>query len=95
MPGTSLKESDITLEPTLNYTRDGINLYLYNRGNTGNAIFYNVTVHGYLVKTTTVTPTARIADEDISGGEPQTNAALLTEQGGYILKEDGGKILLE
>lgn len=64
------KESDITLEPTYGYTRDGMNLYLYNSGNTGIAIFYNITIHGYLVKSTTQTPTARIADEDISGGEP-------------------------
>ena len=64
------KESDIVLEQTLNYTRNGTNLYLYNEGSTGEAYFYNVTVHGYLIKTSTVLPTSRAADEDISGGEP-------------------------
>lgn len=64
------KESDIVLEQTLNYTRNGTNLYLYNEGSTGEAYFYNVTVHGYLIKTTTVLPTSRAADEDISGGSP-------------------------
>jgi hypothetical protein len=64
------KESDIVLEQTLNYTRNGTNLYLYNEGSTGEAYFYNVTVHGYLIKSSTVLPTSRAADEDISGGEP-------------------------
>lgn len=45
------KESDITLEPTLNYTaKTGCNLYCGNTSNTGIAYFFNVTVHGYLVK---------------------------------------------
>lgn len=64
------KESDIVLEQTLNYTRNGTNLYLYNEGSTGEAYFYNVTVHGYLIKSSTVLPTSRAADEDISGGSP-------------------------
>lgn len=45
------KESDITLEATLNYTsKQGCNLYCGNTSNTGIAYFYNITVHGYLVK---------------------------------------------
>jgi hypothetical protein len=64
------KESQITLETTLNYTRNGTNLYLYNEGSTGSATFYNVTIHGYLVKTATAPITSRAADEDISGGAP-------------------------
>ena len=45
------KESDITLEPTFNYTsKTGCNLYCGNTSNTGIAYFYNITVHGYLVK---------------------------------------------
>lgn len=45
------KESDITLEPTLNYTaKNGCNLYCGNTSNTGIAYFFNLTVHGYLVK---------------------------------------------
>ena len=45
------KESDITLEATLNYTsKQGCNLYCGNTKNTGTAYFWNVTVHGYLVK---------------------------------------------
>ena len=45
------KESDVTLEPTLNYTaKDGCNLYCGNTKSSGTAYFYNVTVHGYLVK---------------------------------------------
>ncbi len=45
------KESDITLEPTFNYSgKNGCNLYCGNTLNTGIAYFYNITVHGYLVK---------------------------------------------
>ena len=66
------KESDITLETTLNYSRNGTNLYLYNEGSTGGATFYNVTIHGYLIKANTSLPTSRAADEDISGGSPAT-----------------------
>lgn len=66
------KESDITLETTLNYSRNGTNLYLYNEGSTGSATFYNVAIHGYLVKAATSLPTSRAADEDISGGSPAT-----------------------
>ncbi len=45
------KESDIELEPTFNYTaKTGCNLYCGNTSNTGIAYFFNLTVHGYLVK---------------------------------------------
>lgn len=45
------KESDITLEPTFNYTaKTGCNLYCGNTSSSGTAYFWNVTVHGYLVK---------------------------------------------
>lgn len=43
---------DITLEESeYNTSRDGLNLVLVNAGNTtGKAYFYNIMVHGYLVK---------------------------------------------
>ena len=64
------KESEITLEPTYVYTsKDGTNLYCGNTA-SGEAYFYNVTLHGYLVKTTTTLPQSRAADVDVSGGEP-------------------------
>lgn len=47
------KESEITLEPTWNYSaKNGVNLYCNNSGNY-QANFWNITVHGYLVKKTT------------------------------------------
>ena len=47
------KESDIELEPTWNYTaKQGTNLYCQNSGNYI-ADFWNITVHAYLVKSTT------------------------------------------
>ena len=46
------KESEIELETTYNYTRQGTNLYCSNSGNY-QANFWNITVHCYLVKTTT------------------------------------------
>lgn len=64
------KESEITLEPTYVYTsKDGTNLYCGNTA-SGEAYFYNVTLHGYLVKTSTTLPQSRAADVDVSGGEP-------------------------
>ena len=64
------KESEIVLEPTYTYTsRDGTNLYIGNTA-SGQAYFYNVTLHAYLVKTTTTIPQAREADVDVSGGSP-------------------------
>lgn len=60
------KESEITLEPTFNYTaKDGTNLYLGNTA-SGTADFWWVTVHGYLVKTSTTLPQTRDADIDLS-----------------------------
>ena len=51
--GTPLfKESDITLEATMHYTRDGCNLY-YDCDTTASGVnwtIWNITVHGYLVK---------------------------------------------
>lgn len=56
------KESEIVLEPTYSYTaKDGTNLYIGNTA-SGQAYFYNVTLHAYLVKTTTTIPQAREAD---------------------------------
>lgn len=64
------KQSEITLEPTYVYTgKNGTNLYCGNTA-TGEAYFYNVCLHGYLVKSTTTLPQTRIADDDVSGGEP-------------------------
>lgn len=66
------KESEITLEPTYVYTsKDGINLYLGNTA-TGEAYFWDVTLHAYLVKESTTLPQARAADVDVTGGEPAT-----------------------
>lgn len=60
------KESEITLEPTFNYTaKDGTNLYIGNTA-SGTAGFWSVTVHGYLVKTSTTLPQTRDADIDLS-----------------------------
>ena len=64
------KESEITLEPTYVYTsKNGTNLYCGNTA-SGEAYFYAVTVHGYLVKESTTLPQSRAADVDVSGGEP-------------------------
>lgn len=46
------KESEIQLETTYNYTKQGTNLYCSNSGNY-QANFWNITVHCYLVKKTT------------------------------------------
>lgn len=46
------KESEIQLETTFGYSRQGTNLYCSNSGNYI-ANFWNITVHCYLVKTTT------------------------------------------
>ena len=43
------KESEIQLETTYNYTKQGTNLYCSNSGNY-QANFWNITVHCYLVK---------------------------------------------
>lgn len=56
------KQSQITLEPTYNYSRNGTNLYIYNEGSTGIAYFYNITIHGYLVKADSNLNTASVAD---------------------------------
>lgn len=47
-----MKVSDLVLEPTvISSSRDGLNLELTNGGSaTGNAYFYNITLHGYIVK---------------------------------------------
>ena len=64
------KESEITLEPTYVYTsKNGTNLYCGNTA-SGEAYFYAVTVHGYLVKESTTLPQSRAADVDVTGGEP-------------------------
>ena len=46
------KESEIQLETTFGYTKQGTNLYCSNSGNY-QANFWNITVHCYLVKKTT------------------------------------------
>ena len=46
------KESEIQLETTYNYTKQGTNLYCSNSGNY-QANFWNITVHCYLAKKTT------------------------------------------
>lgn len=67
------KESDITLEPTLNYTsKTGCNLYCGNTKSSGTAYFYNVTVHGYLVKATSQAIAEIDAGDDPEEIEPAT-----------------------
>lgn len=51
------KESEITLETTFGYTRQGTNLYCGNDA-AYEANFWNITVHGYLVKKSTVLPSS-------------------------------------
>ena len=46
------KQSEIVLETTYGYSRNGTNLYCSNNGNY-TASFWNITVHCYLVKKTT------------------------------------------
>lgn len=59
-----VKQSDLTLETTFNYSRNGLNLKVTNSGNYNCSIF-NITVHGYIVKKTTsfASVTNYIADE--------------------------------
>lgn len=59
-----VKQSDLTLETTFNYSRNGLNLKVTNSGNYNGSIF-NITVHGYIVKKTTAfaSVTNYIADE--------------------------------
>lgn len=65
------KESEITLETTFGYTRQGTNLYC---GNTEayEANFYNITVHGYLVKDSTTLPASASVYGDTDPDEPAT-----------------------
>lgn len=67
------KESDITLEPTLNYSgKNGCNLYCGNTKNSGYAYFYNITAHGYLVKTNTQAIAQIDAGDDPDDVSPAT-----------------------
>ena len=67
------KESDITLEATLNYTaKQGCNLYCGNTKSSGTAYFWNVTVHGYLVKATSNAIAQIDAGDDEEDIEPAT-----------------------
>lgn len=66
------KESDVTLEPTFNYSaKNGCNLYCGNTKSSGIAYFWNITVHGYLVKTAT-NAIAQIDDGSGYTPEPAT-----------------------
>lgn len=47
-----VKQSDLTLETTFNYSRNGLNLKVTNSGNYNGSIF-NITLHGYIVKKST------------------------------------------
>ena len=49
---TIVKQSELTLEPTYNYSRDGLNLKVTNSENYIGSIF-SITVHGYIVKKST------------------------------------------
>lgn len=59
-----VKQSELTLEPTYNYSRDGLNLKVTNSENYNGSIFA-ITVHGYIVKKSTAfaSVTNYIADE--------------------------------
>ena len=57
------KESDIVLETSYSYSKQGVNLYCVN-SDAYQVSFYNITVHGYLVKTSTVLPQTAEADDD-------------------------------
>lgn len=46
------KQSELTLETTFNYSRNGLNLKVTNSGNYNGSI-YAITIHGYIVKKTT------------------------------------------
>jgi len=46
-----VKQSDLALEPTFNYSKPGLNLKVTNSGNYIGSIF-SITVHGYIVKKT-------------------------------------------
>lgn len=48
---TIVKQSELTLEPTYNYSRNGLNLKVTNSENYNGSIFA-ITVHGYIVKKT-------------------------------------------
>lgn len=60
------KQSDITLETTFNYSKPGTNLKLKNTytAGSGNAYFWNVTVHAYLIKKATQTETTISYDDE-------------------------------
>lgn len=47
-----VKQSELTLETTFNYSKPGLNLKVTNSGNYIGSIF-SITVHGYIVKKTT------------------------------------------
>lgn len=47
-----VKQSELTLETTFNYSRNGLNLKVTNSGNYNGSI-YAITIHGYIVKKTT------------------------------------------
>ena len=65
------KQTDITLETPFNYSsRQGMNLYCGNTQNTGSAYFWNIAVHGYLVKATS----NAIAQIDDGSGDTPTPA---------------------
>ena len=59
-----VKQSDLTLETTFNYSRNGLNLKVTNSANYAGSIF-NITLHGYIVKKSTsfASVTNYIADE--------------------------------
>lgn len=57
------KESDIELETAHGYSKQGLNLYCVN-SDAYQVNFYNLTVHGYLVKKSTTLPQTAEADDD-------------------------------
>jgi hypothetical protein len=65
------KETDISLETTFGYTGQGVNLYIANTA-AYEANFYNITVHGYLVKNSTILPDTYSTYGDTEETSPAT-----------------------
>lgn len=89
------KETSISPERVVNYSQSGINLYLYNEGSIGKAVYENVTIHGYLIRKGSAVPSAAIADIDISGGTSRISNFIQAENGDELETENGYPIELQ
>ena len=59
------KQSELTLEQTMGYSKKGLNLKVTNSGNY-DATVWSITIHGYLVKTTTELSATALSDDEPS-----------------------------